>query len=300
MKNFELPWSDIFLLYERLRVPWNIILGNHDYMGRPEAQINFTTSNQNIGGFWNMPHNYYKFSESIDDKVFVDFFALDTNACQGHVQRSHPETISNLQLQKNWLIDELQHSDARWKIVFGHHPMYTKGRGHGCCGRCFRDELYALTTPIDSTTKKKKGFGFERALEENDVSLYISGHEHVFQHHKGEGHNVQHVVCGNSGAEMRVDANGFYLGPDRHISIDWVANALDYGFMVYRVTLEKIVIEYVNHHAEVFEAVEIVKPLMTSCDARAYRRDDGKEMEGKSSQEQKLCGEEMITDMDVV
>lgn len=130
-EKFRTFWSDIFFPYETLRVPWYIILGNHDYMGCPEAQINFTTSNLNVGGVWNMPNNFYKFSKSINDSFQVDFFALDTNASQRHVQRSHPQTIPNLQLQKHWLIDELQHSDARWKVVVGHHPMYTKGKGHG-------------------------------------------------------------------------------------------------------------------------------------------------------------------------
>jgi len=39
--QFKRCWSDVFLKYESLRVPWRMILGNHDYMGIPHAQIDF-------------------------------------------------------------------------------------------------------------------------------------------------------------------------------------------------------------------------------------------------------------------
>jgi hypothetical protein len=33
---------------------------------------------------------------------------------------------------------KLKESKARWKIVFAHHPIYTKGRGHAVEGRALK------------------------------------------------------------------------------------------------------------------------------------------------------------------
>ena len=40
------------------------------------------------------------------------------------------------------LLSDLKKSTARWKIVFAHHPMYTKGFKHGVLGDCLRNETY--------------------------------------------------------------------------------------------------------------------------------------------------------------
>jgi hypothetical protein len=48
--------------------------------------------------------------------------------------------------------------------------------------------------------------------------MFMLGHEHVFQHHRARG--VQHVVCGNSGAEMRAGMQwGFHITAVTHILI---------------------------------------------------------------------------------
>lgn len=63
--QFKLCWSDVFLKYEHLRVPWRMILGNHDYMGSPQAQIDFTTDKRNVGGFWQLPNTCYSFDYDV-------------------------------------------------------------------------------------------------------------------------------------------------------------------------------------------------------------------------------------------
>ncbi|WP_448550374.1 pre-peptidase C-terminal domain-containing protein [Thalassotalea fusca] len=70
---------------------------------------------------WNGPHGYddvfpcineyYRFS-----KANIDFFTINSD--------------SLTPVQKRWLEDELQNSDAEWKIVFLHHTPYSSGR-HG-------------------------------------------------------------------------------------------------------------------------------------------------------------------------
>ena len=57
---------------------------------------------------WRMPAPYYTFTAGP-----VQFFAMDTNE------------VSEAQLL--WLKDGLANSRARWKLVYGHHPIYSVG-----------------------------------------------------------------------------------------------------------------------------------------------------------------------------
>jgi tartrate-resistant acid phosphatase type 5 len=199
--------SSIYLTqYETLQVPWKMILGNHDYMSNPYAQIEFTTHEKNTMNLWQMPHNYYKFSSK---SGMADFFAVDTNGCQGHVQRSHPGTINNLFSQMEWLDRAMKTSSTEWKFVVGHHPMYNKGKGHGSVANCLREKQFSQRVrprgknylPNEYEIVQVKGFGMEDIVSEHSKTVYLSGHEHVFQHHYAKG--VQHIICGNSGAEVR-------------------------------------------------------------------------------------------------
>lgn len=195
-----------------------MVLGNHDYMDNPYAQIEFTTHPKNTLNLWHMPHNYYKVShgdndigdDDNDNAKLAEFFGIDTNGCQNHVQRSHPGTVDELRSQMTWLKTELMDSTAQWKFVFGHHPMYNKGKGHGSVCNCLREEQYThrfkprgrFCLPDEYDEEQLRGFGMENVVCPHTGVVYLSGHEHVFQHHHARG--VQHVVCGNSGAEVRV------------------------------------------------------------------------------------------------
>src|SRR5687767_6878960 len=92
-------WSD---LYDPLRIPFYATLGNHDWgqPNSPAAEIVFSQKSPS----WRMPSAYYTFTAGA-----AQFFALDT------------DVISEKQLL--WLTDALDASTARWKIVYGHHPI---------------------------------------------------------------------------------------------------------------------------------------------------------------------------------
>ena len=78
------------------------ILGDKDKNGNIQAQYDYSSVSAN----WDMPSRYYTFSEGE-----VDFFAVD-----------------NLDLdveQLAWLAQVLSESRARWKVVYGHNPIYS-------------------------------------------------------------------------------------------------------------------------------------------------------------------------------
>lgn len=97
-------WSD---LYDPLRIPFYATLGIHDWgqPNSPAAEIIFTQHSTS----WRMPAAYYTYTAGE-----ARFFALDTD--------------SIWEKQLLWLKDALQTSTARWKIVYGHHPIYSEGQ----------------------------------------------------------------------------------------------------------------------------------------------------------------------------
>ena len=145
-------------LYDPLKIKVYASLGNHDWVlsDSPAAEILYSANSQS----WRLPAPYYTFTAGP-----VQFFALDTNE------------ISDAQLM--WLDTELKSSTAKWKIVYGHHPIYSDGQ-HG-------DSL-VLTHRL-------------LPLLKNRVDVYLVGHDHILNHIKSEA-GVEFFVSGGGGAGL--------------------------------------------------------------------------------------------------
>jgi len=143
-------------LYQSLGVKFYATLGNHDW-GHPDspaAEILYSDKSQT----WRMPSPYYTFTAGP-----AQFFALDTNR------------ISEAQLI--WLKEELSKSQAKWKVAYGHHHIYSATRGDNA-------ELIGRLLPV---------------LQSGGVDLYICGHDHNLQHVRPEG-GIHFFVAGGGGA----------------------------------------------------------------------------------------------------
>lgn len=157
-----------------LNIPWYPVLGNHDYRGNEEAQIQYSRSSSR----WDLPARFYKHSEQIDAKQRVEFYFLDTTEMVRAFRWPHwLWPFENVQLA--WLENELAASNATWKIVIGHHPVMSGG-SHGQT-RSLADKLQTL---------------FER----HGVNAYICGHDHALEHIVA--HGVHYFVVGSS-AEVK-------------------------------------------------------------------------------------------------
>jgi tartrate-resistant acid phosphatase type 5 len=144
-----------------LQVPWHVVLGNHDYHGNCDAQIEYSRTSSR----WKMPARYFIRSEPVDGATTADFFFLDTTPLlksyyaerktRAHVLTQDP------QRQLDWFKAGLAASKAPWKIVIGHHPIYSGG-DHGDS-----PELIEKVLPL---------------LHEYKVQAYFNGHDHDLQH----------------------------------------------------------------------------------------------------------------------
>ena len=164
-KQWRTSFEDVYGAAS-LQVPWQVILGNHDYHGNCEAQLAYSA----ISSRWKMPARYYVQSQPIDAATTADFFYIDTTpmvkgyyAVSGK-EKTHDQVITqDVPRQLGWFKDALAASTAPWKIVVGHHPIYSGGE-HGDT-----PELIENILPL---------------LLEHKVQAYFNGHDHDLQHLK--------------------------------------------------------------------------------------------------------------------
>ena len=182
------------------QVPFYAVLGNHDIRTNNGVdQVNYSA--------FNMEGRYYTFTKGL-----VQFFALDTNKNADWSQ------------QYPWLKKNLAESKATWKVVFGHHPLYSSGV-HGS-DRKLIDRL----SPLFSRYR---------------VQLYVNGHDHNYERTKPiEG--TTYLTCG-AGAKTRP------VG-----SSDWTAHSAPrLSFAIIDVRQKYLKIQGIGKDGEVFDRGEI-------------------------------------------
>ncbi len=189
---FEKPYQDLL----KQGVKFHACLGNHD----------IRTANGNLQvkypGF-NMKGRYYTFSRGK-----VQFFALDTNG------------NADWKNQLVWLEKELSTSQAPWKVVFGHHPVYASGI-YGS-----NPEFIKTLAPLF----KKYG-----------VQAYINGHEHHYERTRAID-GTTYLICGG-GAGLRDVGHS-----------EWTEySAKKLSFMAYEVYADRIEVSGIGGDGVVFD-----------------------------------------------
>ena len=161
---------------------WYPVLGNHDYLGDPDAQIRYQKDRR-----WKMPARYYYIRRGKDVQIFfIDTVGLalressSFNGTENLARRGVSPAYKATQLK--WLSRVLRESTARWKIVCGHYPVYSCGE-HGDTA-----ELVECLDPL---------------LRQHKVDMYISGHDHSFQHIVKNG--ISYVVSGCVSRKGHID-----------------------------------------------------------------------------------------------
>jgi len=196
-------------LYGPLRIPFYAALGNHDW-GHPDspaAEILYSGRT----GSWRMPAAYYTFTAGP-----VQFFALDT------------QSVALAQKQREWLDRELSASQAKWKIVYGHHPIYSDGNYED------RPDLIASLLPILA----------------NRADAYICGHDHNLQALQPQ-RGVRFYIAGGGGA-------GLYEVTESPRSL-FVSRSN--GFAVLEADPQRLVIKLVDGAGKVVYDEVIARPL---------------------------------------
>jgi acid phosphatase len=173
--SFEQIYTDPALM-----TPWHAILGNHDYQGDVEAQLAYAS----VSTRWHMPARYYTRTETLSDGTLVEFFFIDTSPFIEEYFGSRKVHIrgQNRRAQLAWLERALAASNAGWKIVVGHHQVFTvTGQRHDFA------EMIGQFKPL---------------LDRYGVRAYFNGHEHNMEHIAVDG--VHYITCGAGSATSPV------------------------------------------------------------------------------------------------
>ena len=150
---------------------WYPVLGNHDHYGNQQAEIDYSKLNPH----WKMPSDYYAANMQTSFGAKMLFVYTNTEP----LVRSKNTSVTQ---QWNWIDSTLSNSDASWKFVIGHHPVYSSNKTHG-----------------DSPLLIEK---LKPMLEQYKVQAYFCGHDHDLQHQQPKGSTVDYFVSG-AGSELR-------------------------------------------------------------------------------------------------
>ena len=149
--KFERPYRELL----KAGVPFHAVLGNHDIRSKNGAgQIAYPR--------FGMKGRWYTLRRGP-----VEFFMHDSNV-------DWPQQMS-------WLRSALAASRAPWKVLVGHHPIYSSG--------LYGDDREAIgrLTPL---------------LRRHGVQLYINGHDHNYERSVPIG-GTTYLTVGNGGAALR-------------------------------------------------------------------------------------------------
>jgi tartrate-resistant acid phosphatase type 5 len=223
--SFEDIYTDFSLQWD-----WYPVLGNHDYGGNPDAQVAYSK----ISRRWQMPARYYSKLINVGNDgsqillAFVDTCPLIKGYYKGEGHHVHDQDST---AQKKWLEETLRDAPptVKWKLVVGHHPMYTGGsRTENHDTRSIRQSLQPL-------------------FEKYKVDAYLAGHEHSLQHHITK-FGTHHFV---SGAASEVT-------PVRMLPISKFV-ASQYGFMLFSVLPDQMLVQVIDYSGKVIYSTTLKK-----------------------------------------
>ncbi|WP_223643668.1 metallophosphoesterase [Corallococcus sp. EGB] len=186
------------------RAPVFATPGNHDYATETAQPYfdNFHLPTNNPTG----TERYYSFEWG--DAHIV---SIDTNCAMGLAGG-----LCSPREQREWLIDDLRASPAKWKLVIMHHPPFSSG-------------VHGDDSPI-------RGL-FASLFEQGGVDLVLTGHDHDYERTypllaesvaPKEKRGVTYLVVGSGGAVLR-------KFPRRQPAWSAARNDKDYGFLDVRI-----------------------------------------------------------------
>ena len=146
----------------------------------------------------------------------------------------------NLDRQYDWLLNDLENSkDSKWKIMFGHRPMYCTKITNADPGECSIDTGFLRDGR--SYTDGPRHSPLEILLHEYNIDFYFAGHMHsyermyptyrqqVVQTNYNKPKATIHIVSGSAGCNEDLDSFD-------HTNYPWSAFRSDtYGFGILEI-----------------------------------------------------------------
>ena len=201
-RKFERPYQPLL----QAGVRFYASLGNHD----DPLQRFYPAFNMN-------GNRYYSFQ-----KRDVEFFVLDST----YMTRA----------QATWLERALQRSEARWRIAYFHHPLYSSGKTHG-------PDL-ALRAVVEPLFVK---YG---------VQAVFAGHEHFYERIKPQ-QGIAHFTMGGSARLRKKDI-------DTRSGLTEKGLDNENSFMLVEIADEQLYFDTISRRGAIVDAGAVTRRATTS------------------------------------
>jgi acid phosphatase len=231
-------WTKITEHFGPTHLPIYAVLGNHDYgdqqqRGGPDY---WTCGHPNAGAEvaatgkiseWHMPARNYVLRSAIADLVMIDTQPVALDFPKGYAGSLGAAA------ETSWIAGELPRINGRWRIVLGHHTIYSSGV-HGRTNNATQTRVRELL-PL---------------LRMNHVDLYICGHDHdmelLGELHRGPRSDPLFLISGaGSGTdEIRPRRNTVKEPPTLYPSFPARA---EMGFAVLDIDANHLTVTFFNH-----------------------------------------------------
>ena len=202
VKKFETPYKPLL----DAGVKFYASLGNHD----EPAQRFYKPFNMDGKRFYSVRE---------DD---VEFFALDSTY------------MSPAQL--DWLEQSLSRSDAKWKIPFMHHPLYSSGEKHGS-----EMDLRQLVEPL---------------FVQHGVDVVLAGHEHFYERLKPQ----KGIVYITEGGSAKLRASNIR----NNSAMTAKGFDTDQSFILVEIVEDQLFVEAISRRGVVVDSVAIPRREMVA------------------------------------
>ena len=166
---------------------WYSVLGNHDYGGSVQAQID----RHKLSDRWNMDARWYDRVWSRDGWPNLQLLFFDTVALEG--KEHFPFMLHGASMDQSMMVPQLDQmagkvfADANViRIGVGHHPIHSVGPHAG---------------------PRQLG-DLDKFLRSAKVKAWVNGHDHCLYHLEQDG---MHYVCSGAGSEV-LTSKKFDLG----------------------------------------------------------------------------------------
>lgn len=178
-----------------------------------------------------MPSRYFHKDIQTDDGASVRFLFIDTSPLNdeyyGEAKYKDKVSGQDTTAQLEWM-DSLLADTFDWKIVVGHHPLYSGGKR-------IDDENYVRNH-------------LEPRFEKHKVDLYLAGHEHDLQHIKPSTKVTHHFISG-AGSEVR---------PTGKINSSLFSASIQ-GFLSTAIEKDSIICDFISYQGKLIYQYSVKK-----------------------------------------
>jgi len=230
--RFQETWKDVYNAPTIRNLNWYITAGNHDYFEDVCSQVEYSRREPR----WKYPALSYA-RRFITEKITVTLVSIDTQVIGKQKEtfnKDWKEWKHGISKMLNFTREELKR-DADWRIVFGHHPMFSGGRRSG-------DYMVrAKLLPI---------------LEKYNVDLYITGHDHNMQHwvnntqaarnKSDKKGSLHHVILGTGGGSKLYKKNEKNVEENEELGMRMAKYEKKLGFGYFSVGRKRLCFRFIG------------------------------------------------------